>query len=283
MFRFLRFVAPFLALVLGFTVTVAVPGASAGTAAPTATPVVFVHGFFANKCPYGLDVASAMSGPTRELATAGWTGRLDVVSYYNCDQGGTRIGSDSTNTSIQTIAAQLAYYIYRTYTSRGQTVDIVAHSMGGLIVRAALAYTAALASGFPSALLVDRVVAFSAPFTGVGPSTIQAVPGLPGTYQATQVSTGSAFLQSLAKAGPATGVGGTDWLVFGSSGGCDIVPGGSAIAMPGALQVLYTGCWTHTQYLTDFTTTRSFPAYLNGSATTAYGSLQLMRIFLTMP
>ncbi|MDT4942764.1 MAG: hypothetical protein QOJ34_2853, partial [Pseudonocardiales bacterium] len=44
----------------------------------------------------------------------------------------------------------------------------------------------------------------------------------------------------------------------------------------------YTGCWTHTQYLQNYVTAKSYPAYLNGAATMIYGSLELMRVFFTM-
>jgi triacylglycerol esterase/lipase EstA (alpha/beta hydrolase family) len=280
MFGSSRLFALLSALALLLTFSVAVPGASASSGAGSA-PVVFVHGFYANKCP-GLDVAAAMAGPVAELKAAGWTGRLDVVSYYACDQGGSRIGSDTVDTPIQTIGQQLANYLYDTYTSHGQTVDIVAHSMGGLVVRAALDYTKAQAAGFPPSLLVKHVVTFSTPFAGVGPSTIQAVPGLAGTFQATQVSAGSTLLQRLANQGSPTGSGGTAWLAIGSSGGCDVVPGASAVGLSGALQILYTGCWSHIQYLTNATATRSYPAYKNGTSTMAYGPLVLMALFFAL-
>ena len=282
MFRLVRLGALISALAVLLAITVTVPGASAGTAAQTSVPVVFVHGFYQDNCP-GLNVSSAMGGPKMELQAGGWTGNLDVVSYYACDQGGSRIGSDTDDTPIQTIAKQLANYLYKTYSSRGQTVDLVAHSMGGLVARTAIEFTESKATGFPPYLRVQRVVTFSTPFRGVGPSTITAVPGLAGTVQASEVSTGSSLLQSLTSGGAANASGGTSWLVIGSSGGCDIVPGRSAVAMPGALKIRYTGCWTHVQYLTNWTQTRSYGAYKNGTATMAYGPLELMRLFLTLP
>lgn len=282
MFRLLRRAALASAVTLALSLTVGVPAASAGPA-QLDVPVVFVHGFYNDTCPSGLNVTSAMFGPLLDLTVTGWTGDLDVVSYYACDQGGSRIGSDTVNTPIQTIAAQLAAYIFATYSSRGQEVDIVAHSMGGLVARAAIEYTASHVSGFPPYLLVKRVVTFSTPFAGVGPATINAVPGLAGTYQAAQVLAGSSFLQSFERAGAAPAGNGPDWLTIGSSGGCDLVPGASAVALAGAaFQVLYTGCWSHVQYLLNFTLTRSFGAILNGTPTLAYSPIELMRIFLTM-
>lgn len=276
MFRPLRIAASTCVLALLATLGIAVPSASAG-AREKATPVVFVHGFFGGRCPTGLNVASAMIGPTYELATGGWGGPLDVVSYYACDQGGSRIGSDTTGTSIRRIGAQLARYIYRTYTAHGQTVDVVAHSMGGLVARTAVEFTADHARGFPPSLLVNRVVTFSTPFNGVSRAAIRAVPGLAGTRQARQARVGSAFLASLARRGITAG---TDWLVIGSSGGCDLVGGASAVDMPHAVRIRYAGCWSHTAYLYNRTPTRSYPAYRNGIATMAYGPLAQMSRFL---
>jgi pimeloyl-ACP methyl ester carboxylesterase len=283
MIRLSRFVALISALALLLAVTIAVPGASAGTTSSPSIPVVFVHGFHHDNCAKAaFNVTSAMSGPMIDLSQTGWSGRLDPVSYYACDQGGSRIGSDTVNTPIETIAAQLANYIYRTYSAPGHTVDIVAHSMGGLIARAAVEYTESHAPGFPPFLLVKRVVAFSTPYNGLSPAVIYSVPGLAGTYQASQMFSGSSFLQSLQRGGAADGTGGTDWLTVGSSGGCDFVSGSSATSLPDALRVSYSGCWSHWQYLFCYATTRSYPAYINSYATTTYGSLDLMRIFLSL-
>lgn len=279
MLRSLRIAASACAVALLTMLAVAVPGASASSA-PDATPVVFVHGFYAERCPDGLNVASALIGPTFELRAAGWAGPLDVVSYYACDRSGSAIGADTPNTSIRRIGAQLARYIYRKYTAQGQPVDIVAHSMGGLIARTAIELTAHHLRGFPPALRVDRVVTFSTPFAGISRAAIRAVSGLAGTRQARQVRAGSRFLRSLASRGVAPG---TDWLAIGSSGGCDLVPGTSAVDVPHALRLRYAGCWSHTQYLYNRTATRSFAAYRDGVPTTAYAPLKQMSRFLAKP
>jgi pimeloyl-ACP methyl ester carboxylesterase len=274
MFRPVRVSACATALLLAATVSV--PSASAGSAQKS-IPVVFVHGFFSDDCPPRLNVATAMARPVGQLSDHGWTGALDVVSYYVCDQGGSRIGLDTANTSFRKIGAQLARYIYRTYTAEGQPVDIVAHSSGGLVARVAVKYTAAQVRGFPPSLLVNRVVTFSTPFGGVARWAIRAIPGLRRTREAKQVRIGSAFLATLASHGTAAG---TKWLVIGSSSGCDLVSGASAVRVRHAIRLRYTGCFTHDQYLTDATRTRSYPAYRNGIRTTTYGPLKEMRIFL---
>ena len=275
MYRPARVVACAIAALL-LAATISAPSASASSAAK-AIPVVFVHGFYPDQCPDGLKVSSAMSGPTGELRDKGWTGALDVVSFYACDHGGSRIGKDTTDTSIRRIGSQLAHYIYRTYTENGQAVDIVAHSIGGLAARVAIKFTRAHLLGFPPSLLVNRVVTFSTPYNGVTRSAIREVPGLPGTRQARQIRVGSSFLSYLATHGDLAG---TRWLVIGSSGGCDIVRGASAVGVPHALRLRYTGCWSHNQYLYDATSTRSYPAYRDGVLTMAYGPLKQMAMFL---
>ena len=47
-------------------------------------------------------------------------------------------GAATTDRPIQDIARDLAIYIDANYTSRGRPVDIIAHSMGGLVARVAL-------------------------------------------------------------------------------------------------------------------------------------------------
>lgn len=255
--------------------------AGAATQPPSSVPVVFVHGFYADHCPSpGLNVTTAMSGPVKQLTSAAWQGRRDVVSYYACDVGGTRIGSDTTNTPIETIAAQLATYVYTTYTAHGQTVDVVAHSMGGLVIRAALLLTQQHAAGFPASLLVRRVVTFSTPHNGIAASTTSSVPGLTGTYQGKEVVTGSTFLQKLAAGGVPQGSGGTTWLVVGSSGGCDLVPGASATALAG-VRMNYTGCWSHVQYLLNPGSTAKYAAWVNSSYLSTGNPLYAMYVFLS--
>jgi surfactin synthase thioesterase subunit len=47
-------------------------------------------------------------------------------------------GAATNDRAIQDTARDLAHHIHSDYTSRGRPVDVVAHSMGGLITRVAL-------------------------------------------------------------------------------------------------------------------------------------------------
>ena len=72
-------------------------------------------------------------------------------------------GKATNDRPIQDIAADLANYI----DAQGKPVDIVAHSMGGLITRVALLGSAQGWEGFPPKLDVNNVVTLSTPHRGV--------------------------------------------------------------------------------------------------------------------
>lgn len=247
-----------------------VPGGTATAATtpdPTAVPVVFVHGGVHNECPpEGLKSNVSIGGPYLDLYWYGWKGRLDIVNYYACDSGGdARIGNDTPDTPIETIAWQLAWYIFNTYTVKGQTVNLVGASMGGIVARAALLFTQYRVYGYPSYLLVRNAVTYSSPFDGPGTGADPAVV-LGTNYQAKEMYPGSPLLKTLTSVGAPQARNGTRWLVIGSSGTCDIIAGSSATDMKNATRVLYDGCWTHTQYLWDWATTADAPASINGAA-----------------
>jgi pimeloyl-ACP methyl ester carboxylesterase len=122
-------------------------------------------------------------------------------------------GQASNERPIQDVARDLALYIHGTHTSRGQPVDIVAHSMGGLVTRVALLGSAQGWSGFPPKLDVDDVVTLSTPHRGV------AAPGAHDDRQWTQMAPGSGFMKRLHEPGSGLGdewASGTEWSLVGS-------------------------------------------------------------------
>src|SRR5262245_49597124 len=85
--------------------------------------------------------------------------------------------SDATqgteNEKLEHVACRFAWYVYNTFSSKGIPVAIVAHSLGGLIVRYALGASNGNAA-FPTApsgnpLLVESVVTIGTPFQGLDP------------------------------------------------------------------------------------------------------------------
>lgn len=97
-------------------------------------------------------------------------GNLKKVGYYSGDINcGTTLGDGkaTTDTRIRTLAAELAKKIHKD-NEDGKRVDVVAHSMGGLITRVALLGSAKDWEGFPKAdLKVDDVVTLGTPHNGV--------------------------------------------------------------------------------------------------------------------
>jgi|GEM_PF-3070698 len=72
------------------------------------------------------------------------------------------------NDHLDRLSCLLAWYIFDNYTQYGEPVNILAHSMGGLLTRYALGATAAHAAHFPQVLWVNNVVTVATPHGGVG-------------------------------------------------------------------------------------------------------------------
>jgi pimeloyl-ACP methyl ester carboxylesterase len=144
---------------------------------------------------------------------------MTTIGYYPGDKGVCDVmigdGNASNERPIQDIARDLAIYVDDAYTSRGIPVDVIAHSMGGLVTRVALLGSAQGWDGFPSRKLnVDNVVTLSTPYRGV------ANPSAADDRQWEQMAPGSGFLKRLHANGSGLGeawADGTDWTLAGSS------------------------------------------------------------------
>jgi len=150
---------------------------------------------------------------------------MSTVGYYQGDEHAQHHGAasgcdvivgdgEATNDRpIQDIAKDLAGYIDATYTSQGQPVDIIAHSMGGLVARVAMLGSAQGWDGFPPKLNVDNVVTLSTPHQGI------ANPSASDDRQWTQMDPGSGFMDGLHRGDSGlddTWAQGTDWRLVGS-------------------------------------------------------------------
>jgi len=237
------------------------------------TPVVFVHGYNPASCP-GVDATHAVwGGVYLELDKAGWKGPLLPVSYYACDTFGVDItgygpttpdgatptvtpGTPRThydqNTSIDQLAHDLGWFVYNTYTREGKPVDLVAASMGGLIIRDLLYRVEHNDPNFPPKISVTRAVTFSTPYVGYGGTGSDSICPVD-TVECRQFAVGSPLMNELnSGAQPPQGDGGTTWTAVGSSSGCDFVPTSSSLALAGATRVDYhLPCYTHVGYLWD--------------------------------
>ena len=171
-----------------------------GLAVPAADgQMLLVHG-------YGdAEAGKDCNGSTWKNALAHGPASMTTIGYYEGDRCDVRIGSASNETPIQDIAKNLAWYIHDT----GRPVDIVAHSMGGLIARVAVLGSAQGWDGFPPKLDVDDVVTLGTPHQGV------ARPSAHDDRQWAQMTPGSGFLERLHESGLGNGV---DWSLVGSRG-----------------------------------------------------------------
>ena len=150
-------------------------------AASASNPVMFLHGWNSDGNIWGT-MRSLLQSDAGCAA-----GDLHAVSYYSSAFG------YSKSTPIQTVAEGVAREISEVYYDSGERpVDIVAHSMGGLIVRAMLAYD------LIDAKCIGSFVTLGTPHYGqnVDDSILGSVVG----YQTSQMKYGSPFLWELADA-----------------------------------------------------------------------------------
>jgi pimeloyl-ACP methyl ester carboxylesterase len=184
------------------------------------TQLLLVHGY--GDSDTGTDCnGSTWKNALRYYQDAGGRSRssMTTIGYYAGDKARCDAmigdGAASTERPIQALAKDLASYIDAAYTSKGQPVDIVAHSMGGLITRVALLGSAQGWKGFPAKKLnVDNVVTLSTPHQGI------ADPAKHSDRQWRQMNPDSGFLRRLHEKGSGLGdkwADGTDWSLVGSA------------------------------------------------------------------
>jgi hypothetical protein len=275
-----------------------VPTAHAWTTPNKATtPIIFVHGYSDGlSCP-STDVTmwSPLQG---DLVEDGWTSDKRLVGYYSCDThvsandwidlhgshsvyyntspcsplcathetGTSGHTSHNRNTDIRHLAYHLAWFIWDNYSQYGRSVQIVAHSMGGLIVRWMLyaeQNNSTIGQGrFPPRLYIQDIYTVSTPHNG----TSYAFLGV--FYQTEEMQTGSSFLNALN--GSASGrnpqaTNGTDWTTMGNyPADTDlVVTAGSATHMDGGHKVLFDGPtqYSHGGSLNDTSETWDAHAY----------------------
>ncbi|OZM71463.1 hypothetical protein CFN78_20170 [Amycolatopsis antarctica] len=205
--------------------------AQAEPSAKADEPVFFVHGYgYDEGVEGGKDCDNIWGNARKYFTERGWAaGSLKTVGYYtgdkNCDVS--IDGATATkDTRIKHIAADLANHIHDNYTSKGKSVEIVGHSMGGLIGRVALLGSAKGWDGFPKGKLkVGDLVTLGTPHQGV------KEPGKHGDTQWKSMDPDSEFMRVLDA--PENRVSqdwasGTDWTFAGADED-ETVSGSSAI------------------------------------------------------
>lgn len=198
-------------------------------------PIYFVHGF-TTSFTGGQDCGNYWATTINAYRSMGATGAMLTVGYYDADTNcSVKIGNNNRDTDLTEVGRQLAWDIYYRYSRYGVSVDAVGHSMGGLIIRAALTGTQKGTSGFPPYIYVEDVVTFSTPHTG----TNWALNCYYIWTQCANMVTGSGFLATLGS-NPQSAQG-TDWTVIGADDD-DIVTSGSATGMAAGHKIIYYCC-----------------------------------------
>lgn len=182
-------------------------------------PVYFVHGIDFIGDPDS-DCSGTWGAAINKFRALGWSGSLYTVGFYSGDRNcSITIARTSQNTSLEELGRLLAWDIYNRHSRYGRSVDLVAHSMGGLIIRAAVTGTSKHLSGWPPYIYVEDGITLSAPHNGTSLAY-----GC-GWYQCVQLRPGSDFLRWLVPNAQASG--GTDWTYVGAEDD-DTVPVASA-------------------------------------------------------
>ncbi|WP_283138923.1 hypothetical protein [Rhizohabitans arisaemae] len=133
-------------------------------------PIYFVHGYDpsgtspAHNCQsyWGTALDDYRNGDSPKA-----TGTFHTVGYYAGDSAcDIMIEHGNRNTGLRHLGNRLAWEIYNRYSSRGISVDVVGHSMGGLILRAALTGSQQKLSGWPPYLYIEDAITMATPHGG---------------------------------------------------------------------------------------------------------------------
>lgn len=222
--------------------------------------VLFLHGYD----PFGTPTSYCDMWGSMEttLSGLGYTGPFTTVGYYDnqvqCDVSVIPHGSTTKHyppsggvhdryVEIDHLGYEFAWMVYDKYSKFGQTVDVVAHSMGGLVARYALAQVSRKHADFPPYLYVEDVLTMGTPHGGSG------LASWCWTTQCGDMAPNSSFLNWLTSYGPNPQVsGGTDWTAMGSDDD-GTVSASSATNMAAAHKVIYLGSANigHSDYYTS--------------------------------
>lgn len=206
--------------VAGAVAVLATPLAAAARTDDRTKPVVYVHGFDV----FSSTNCTMWNNMDNALRSWGLTGTKVTVQYYsgdsNCTYSVIHHGSHSAHyggshtshnnsTDIRHLGYHLAWMIRDHFGT--QPVDVVAHSMGGLVSRYMVYRIAKGDAAFPSTLSVEDVVTMGTPHNGTGWAY-----GC-GSTECVQMRPGSSFLNDLNANGQnPQATGGTDWTLMGS-------------------------------------------------------------------
>ncbi|HZU58505.1 MAG TPA: CHAP domain-containing protein [Actinocrinis sp.] len=155
-----------------------------------------------------------VSIPHTHTVTVDETG--GVTTTVTVDDTGT------TNDPIRHVACRMAWYIYDTFTAKSLPVRILAHSMGGLVVRDAIAESGSSAAFPPTPLWVDRVVTVATPHGGLDGRYLTNARVFQDSTEVEDMAVGSALMNYLdGHQDPQGAQAGTFWGLVGGSQSCN--------------------------------------------------------------
>lgn len=234
-----------LTLLLGLVWVASTAPAAAARTDTTDKPIYLVHGHA------GGSATDCAQWKTLRDAFRSWgsTGAFKTVGFYYRDKGcntnislsgspatrhravprgAHRDGSHTSDAPIEHLAYHLAWNIYATYSRFGRPVDVIGHSMGGLIIRYAVAATQRHAFDFPPYLLVEDIVTMGTPHGGLRGYIPQDI-----SAEVNEMTPGSPLLRWLQRdAWNPQARGGTDWLTMGSADDDTVAADSAAATYP---------------------------------------------------
>jgi hypothetical protein len=200
--------------------------------------VYLIHGYH----PWGgYNCDSYWYDAISKMTSWGWT-NFRKIGYYAADGSScnVRIEEGTTETGLRYLGQRLAWDIFNNYTSQQVSVDLMGHSMGGLIARAAINGVrngSAEDPDWPPYLYVEDVVTLGTPHDGTDFAAFCATIS---HLQCQQMRYGSGFLNWLSESENPQSTQGTDWTVIGS-GDDGIISQSSALGMSAGHSVWYYG------------------------------------------
>jgi pimeloyl-ACP methyl ester carboxylesterase len=204
-------------------------GAVPARAAGPDMPVYLVHGFRTR----GTDCASEWGSALAALRAAGLAGPLRTVGLYRNDTNcSLSISQGNADVRVRELGRLLAWEVYRRDGAAGRSVDLIGHSMGGLVIRAALTGVTRHEPDFPPLLRVRAAVTVATPHAGTNWAQVCRLVW----NQCRDLVPRSPLVRWLADA--PQGTGGTDWTLVATEDDLE-VSRASATAMSARLKVRY--------------------------------------------
>lgn len=204
-------------------------GAPSAVADPGPTPpardnsttetVYLVKGYDPDGKP-GVNCASRWDGAITAMKRWGWKGDFVRVGFYTGDKkkNGCDINlakKDGTRElGIKELGRRLAWNVHLNHSRWGRSVDLVGHSMGSLIIRAAAAGTERHEEGWPPYIYVEDAVTLGGPHYGSRWATV--CKEFQAYQQCADISFPSKFHSWLHTTGVPRSEQGTDWTLVGS-------------------------------------------------------------------